>query len=116
MQILITDRPFVVPVDLAGSDNNLSFANFVHEDLPRATLLQFFSHLTGIALLALPMNTLKLYFCAGIAKGNRQHLKYFQGCSRVKKPMPREGSSTHSQYILRLPPRHGEMSNVGGRN
>ena len=49
MQRLLETTPFRVPVVLAGSDNNLAFANFVAEDLPNAKVLQCFSHLTGIA-------------------------------------------------------------------
>ena len=46
-EILANSIPFKIPVVLAGSDNNLSFANFVAEDLPGTTVLQCFSHLTG---------------------------------------------------------------------
>ncbi len=56
VQELLSQDLFAIPVALAGSDNNLSFANFVEADLPHATVLQCFSHLTG--------NTLPLIFFA----------------------------------------------------
>ena len=40
VQELLSQDDFTIPVALAGSDNNLSFANFVEADLPHASLLQ----------------------------------------------------------------------------
>ena len=46
-ELLSARGEFYIPVALAGSDNHPGFANFVHNNLPHATLLQCFSHLTG---------------------------------------------------------------------